>query len=691
LVVERSQLMESDYPPILNSVRLSPSRRFFVHRALRLNRSNGVSCDLQRRIAASKEPSVNRFDRRPFLWIIAVLAIQLFNRAAAQQGAPSGQWPSYGGDAGSTKYSALDQITKDNVWELQIAWRWSSPENERIKKSRRMGTFAYEATPVMIDGVLYTSSSHCDVIAINAASGETIWSYDSESWKAGRPTNLGFVHRGVTYWADGDERRVFLATHDSRLIALDADNGEPIASFGDNGSIDLTKGLRRPVSKRLYGVTSPPVVCRSVVVVGSSISDGPTHQEMPPGDVRGFDARTGQQRWVFQSIPQEGEFGNGTWEAESWKYTGNANCWTLMSADDEHGYVYVPFGTPTNDWYGGHRPGQGLFGESLVCLDAETGQRVWHFQQVHHGVWDYDLCAAPALANIKVDGRDLRALAQVTKQGFCWVLDRTSGQPVWPVEERSVPQSDAPDESTWPTQPFPTKPEPYELQGVTEDDLIDFTPELRAEALKKLSRYNYGPLYTPPNTEKPTINMPGWGGGGNWFGCSFDAETGRLYIPSMRDAISVHLSKPDPPRSNFNFVGRLELGISGPQGLPMWKPPYSSISCIDLHTGETSWRIPVGDGPRHHPALKDLDLPQLGDEGRPFPLTTKTLLLIAHASSHRRLYAYDKLTGDEISRMDLPETPQGAIITYMEDGKQYIVIPVGGRRDPSGLVALTLP
>ena len=622
---------------------------------------------------------------------VMLAVVWLVSSTQGQHGAPNGQWPHYGGGPGSTKYAPLDQITTDNVDRLHIAWRWSSPENDRIKKNRRLGTFAYEATPILIDGVLYTSSSHCDVIAINSGTGETIWAFDPESWKAGRPTNLGFVHRGVTYWADGNDRRIFIATHDARLIAVNAETGKPVPSFGSNGSIDLTQGLRRRVSRRLYTVTSPPVVCRDVVVVGSSISDGPTRKEMPPGDVRGFDARTGQQRWVFHTIPQDGEYGHETWEGDSSNYTGNANCWTLMSVDQELGYVYLPLGTPTNDWYGGHRPGQGLFGESLVCVDAETGQRVWHFQHVHHGVWDYDLCAAPALTNIKVDGKEIKALAQVTKQGFCWVLDRTNGQPVWPIQERPVPQSSVPGEKTWPTQPFPTKPAPYELQGVREDDLIDFTPQLREEARQKLSRYIYGPLYTPPVPEKPTLNMPGWAGGGNWFGCSFDPNTNRLYIPSMRDAIAVRLAKPDPARSNFDYVGRMEFSIRGPRGLPLWKPPYSSLTCIDLNSGDTLWRIPIGDGPRDHELLKDLELPKLGDSGRPFPLNTKTLVLVAHGSKHRRLYAFDKASGEEICRLDLPGTPQGAMMTYMSSGKQFVVVPIGGRREPSGLVALSLP
>lgn len=621
----------------------------------------------------------------------AALLIAFVAPARAQYGAKDGQWHHYSGDAGCTKYAPLDQINAENFQNLQIAWEWNSPENERFAKNRRLRTFAYEATPVMADGVLYTSSSHCDVMSIDCESGEQKWHYDPESWKAGRPTNLGFVHRGVAFWNENGEKRVFIATGDSRLIAVDADTGQPVESFGDGGSINLLKGLRRPIDKRLYAVTSPPVVCRGVVVVGSSIFDGPQRKEMPPGDVRGFDAKTGELRWIFQSVPQPGEFGHDTWEDGSWEYTGNTNVWTLMSVDEELGYVYLPFGTPTNDWYGGHRHGMGLFGETLVCVKAETGERVWHFQHVHHGVWDYDLCAAPVLTDIKANGRDIKALAQVTKQGFCWVLDRTNGDPVWPIEERPVPQSNVPGEKTWPTQPFPTKPPPYELQGVTEDHLINFTPELHQAALKILNGYHWGPLYTPPSTDKATINMPGWAGGGNWYGCTFDPETNFLYIPSSRACIAMKLSKPDPARSNFDYVGRMQLGVGGPKGLPLWKPPYTHLFAVDLNTGDNLWDVPIGDGPRDHELLKDLNLPKLGDDGRPFPLTTKTLVLIAHGSAKKLLYAFDKATGEEIGHLPLPRTPQGAMMTYMAGGKQYLVIPVGGRSEPSGLVAMALP
>jgi quinoprotein glucose dehydrogenase len=623
-----------------------------------------------------------------FRCVLLVAAIAAFVApAGAQHGAPNGDWPSYNGDRGSTKYSPLDQINAENVGMLEVLWTWTSPEVARIKENPRLATFAYESTPIKINDTMYVSSSHSDIIAVNPETGEQIWHYDPKSYEAGRPTNLGFVHRGVTYYKDGDFERIYIGTGDSRLISVDAKTGEPDANFGNNGEIDLTKGLRREINPRQYAVTSPPAVCRGVVVVGASIFDGPVTKEMPPGDVRGFDARTGEVKWIFESIPQEGDFGNDTWEEDSWKYTGNANVWTLMSVDEELGHFYLPFGTPTNDWYGGHRPGMGLFGESLVCLDAETGERVWHFQHVHHGIWDYDLCAAPALMDITVDGKEIKALAQMTKQGFLWVLDRETGEGVWPIEEREVPQSTVPGEKTWPTQPFPTKPAPYEFQGVKDEYLIDFTPELHAAAKKILEDYNYGPLYTPATLEKTTIYMPGWGGGGNWFGCAFDPETDIIYVPCMRDAITMTLNAPDPARSNMNYVGQMGR-LAGPEGLSIWKPPYTHVTAIDMSTGDHLWKIPVGDGPLDHPKLQGMDLPKLGDDGRPFPLATKSLLFIAQGSREKNLFAYDKETGEEVCRVSLPGTPQGAPMTYEAGGKQFIAIPVGGRGEPSQIIAL---
>ena len=387
--------------------------------------------------------------RREFMKAAAVTSGALLGRqlipgatssAAAQNAeAAATEWLSYGGDKASSKYSPIDQIGGDNFSRLQVAWTWRSAEEEITKANPDLKTWVWESTPLMVNGVLYVSTSLSQVAAIDASTGKTRWVYDPETWKNGTPSNNGFVHRGVSYWADGDDQRILFGTGDGYLICLNAETGKPIPTFGRDGRIDLTQGLGRPVDRRLYGVSSPPIICHDVVVMGSKVHDVPLAKEMPPGDVRGFDVRTGQQLWQFRSIPGEGEFGNETWDEGSWKTTGAANVWTLMSADDELGYVYLPFSTPSNDWYGGQRPGDGLFGESLVCLDARTGKRIWHFQIVHHGLWDYDLPAAPNLIDVRVNGTPVKAVAQVTKQGFVYVFDRVTGRPIWPIEERPVP------------------------------------------------------------------------------------------------------------------------------------------------------------------------------------------------------------------------------------------------------------
>ncbi|HKC89103.1 MAG TPA: PQQ-binding-like beta-propeller repeat protein, partial [Blastocatellia bacterium] len=365
--------------------------------------------------------------------------------------------------------------------------------------------------------------------------------------------------------------------------------------------------------------------------------------EAPRGDIQAFDVRTGKPLWIFHTVPQAGESGNETWQNESWKYTGAANAWTLMSVDEELGYVYLPTGTPTNDWYGGHRLGNNLFAESLICLEAKTGKLVWHFQTVHHGLWDYDLPAAPTLVDITVKGKRIKAVAQITKTGFVWVFDRVNGKPVWPIEERAVPQSTVSGERTSPTQPFPTKPAPFESQGSTEDNLIDFTPELRAEAKQILEQYDHGPIFTPP-TEKGTINLPGWGGGGNWWGAAFDPQTGMLYVPSITAPIVVKLVKPDPARSNFNYVrGGASIGgsVNGPRGLPLFKPPYGRITAINLNTGDHAWMIAHGDGDRKkinevikEMSGKDVDVGPVGAGGGG-PLLTKTLLFVGQGAGGR--------------------------------------------------------
>lgn len=627
---------------------------------------------------------------------------------AQTKGKATGEWRNYGSDKASTKYAPLTQINSENFKRLQIAWTWRSTEEEVTKANAQLKTWVWESTPLMVGGVLYVSTSLSQVAALDAATGKALWVYDPETWKNGTPPNHGFVHRGVAYWADGNDRRILFGTGDGYLIALNAQTGKPVATFGEQGRIDLTAGLGRAVNRRLYGVSSPPIVCRDVVVVGSSILDFPLEKEMPPGDVRGFDVRTGKQRWLFRSVPAEGQFGSETWEQNSWKTTGNTNVWTMMSADEELGYIYLPFGTPANDFYGGQRPGAGLFGESLVCLEARTGRRVWHFQMAHHGVWDYDLPAAPNLIDIRVKGKRVKAVAQVSKQGFCYVFDRVTGKPIWPIEERAVPKSTVPGEKLSPTQPFPTKPAPFDRQGMTKDDLIDFTPELRKEALAILDKYNYGPLFTPPSLEKPTIYMPGIAGGANWAGAAFDPERGMLYVPSITLPFAVMVGK--SPLPHAEYIGGA-VPVETIQGLPLWKPPYGRITAIDLQTGEHRWMVPMGDLSRIHPLLQGLNLSATGRPARGHMLLTKTLLIVGQEGNTQRaaaaaqgfaivadfevhdpkLSAYDKATGKVVGEVVLPRNATGAPITYMQGGKQFIVVPTGGSNLPAELIALSLP
>ena len=624
---------------------------------------------------------------------------------------PLGEWPTYGGSYANTRYSPLDQITRDNVRQLRVAWRWRSPDHEVMARVPHLETFANEATPLMIRGVLYVSTSLSQVAAIDAATGQTLWVHDPRVWTEGTPVNLGWVHRGVAYWTDGREERLLIGTGNAYLIALDARTGTPVSSFGHEGRVDLTEGLGRQVDRHWYSVTSPPVVIRDVVVVGSSVQNFPLRHDMPPGNVRGFDVRSGRQRWVFQSIPQPGEVGHETWEQDSWRTVGGVNVWAPMSADVELGYVYLPFSPPTNDFYGGHRHGDNLFSDSLVCLEAATGRRVWHFQVLRHDLWDYDVPAAPNLVDITVDGRRIKAVAQVTKQGFVYVFDRLTGRPVWPIEDREVLQSTVPGEKTAATQPIPTRPAPFDRQGVRPEDVIDFTPELREQALAILDRYDHGPIFTPPS-ERGTIAVPGVGGGASWAGAAVDPATGWLYVTSVTQPHVLTLSRPSPGSSiTHRYVGRFQR-LPGPGGLPLFKPPFGRVVAIDLNTGEHTWTAPLGEGPRGDPMLAPLNLPRLGWNRRGFPLVTRTLLCVAQqgrsigsrsaqdrpgvpivtfATDEPTLQVFDKTTGVLLAQIELPANASGALMTYVARGRQYIVIPVGGSNIPAELVALSLP
>ena len=503
---------------------------------------------------------------------LCILALQT---ADAQRGATAGEWRFYGGDAGGTKYSPLDQINADNVKQLQIVWRWKS-ENFGPRPD-----FNWQVTPLMVGGVLYfTAGTNRAAVAADAATGETLWTYRfNEGARGAQVPRVN--NRGLAYWSNGaNDSRIILISPGYHLIALDAKTGHAIPGFGAAGVVDLWEGLDRKVENNQIGSSSPAIVVGDVVVVGGALLSGtaPRSKTNVPGYVRGYDVGSGKLLWTFHTIPQGSEFGNDTWGDDSWRYTGNTAVWAPISADLELGYVYLPTETPTGDFYGGHRPGDNLFADSLVCLDAKTGKRVWHYQLIHHDIWDWDTASAPVLLDVTAGGRPIKAVAQVTKQGFTYVFDRVTGTPVWPVVERPVPQSDVPGERTAPTQPFPTKPAPFDRQGVTEDDLIDFTPALKAEALRIASQFKLGPLYTPlivagVGGKLGTLTVPHNQGAANWQSAAADPETGILYVPSVTNWWASALTE-GGERSDMRYTSRAR------RYRPQWRGQSGKSSII---------------------------------------------------------------------------------------------------------------
>ena len=624
--------------------------------------------------------------------------------AAAQHGTDGTEWRVHGGDAGYTRYAPLEQINADTVGNLRIAWRRGAVDaalTARWPDLRHSNEL--RSTPILVEGVLYASNGIGLVEAFDPGTGQTLWVQDTAF--LGAETPRGASNRGVAYWADGDDRRVF-AIRPPHLMAVDAATGRLVESFGDGGLVDLTYDEQTG-----YRGTSPPVVVKDVVILGSMMEDHPFTKEQHPGDVRAYDVRTGALRWTWSPIPRAGEPGVETWLDDSWQYSGMANVWTMFSADLELGYVYLPTGAPTNDMYGGHRPGNNLYANSLVCVDAATGERVWHFQMVHHDLWDYDNNVAPILMDITVDGREIKAVVQLTKQSMAYTFDRVTGEPVWPIVERPVPGSDTPGEWMSPTQPFPTKPLPFDRHGITEDDLIDFTEELKAEALEIVEPYILGEIFTPPSVRgdaatdtKGTLQLPGSVGGAEWGGAGFDPETGMLYVPSVTGAFAADLTPGNPDRMNVRYTKGTRAFPNGPRGLPLTRPPYGRITAIDMNTGEHVWMVPNGDGPRNHPAIEHLNLPPLGQPGRSMTLLTKSLLFVSEGDpimirtppgggpdAGRTFRAFDKETGAVVWEFELPAGTNGSPITYVHDGRQYIVLPIGSLEHPGEWVALALP
>jgi quinoprotein glucose dehydrogenase len=659
---------------------------------------------------------------------ISVLVLMVASSAFAQTGAQNGEWRTYGGDLGNTRYAPLDQINKDNFNKLEVAWRF---------KTDALGPrpeYNYESTPLMVGGVIYvTAGSRRAVVALDAATGEMMWMHAEREGPRGESAPRKLSGRGLAYWTDGrNDTRIIYVTPGYQMLALDAKTGAPVPSFGKNGIVDLKLEDDQVMDlvKGEVGLHATPVVAKNVVIIGAAHLPGssPKSRQNEKGYVRGFDVRTGKRLWIFHTIPQLGEFGNDTWEKESWVYTGNAGVWAQMSVDEDLGLVYLPVELPTGDYYGGHRPGAGLFGESIVAVDFTTGKRKWHYQLVHHGIWDMDIPCAPILTDITVNGRSIKALAQPTKQGWVYVFDRATGQPVWPIEERPAPKGEVPGEWYSPTQPFPTKPPAFDRQGVSLDDLIDFTPELKAQAVEFVSKYKIGPIFTAPVVSKwdgprATLILPAATGGANWQGGSYDPDTKIMYVFSNTQASALGLVPPDERRkSDMNFLTGQAPDPSKPgaatgptvgaggessnglfvQGLPIIKPPYGRITAIDLNKGELVWQVAHGETPdsvRNHPALKGLTIPRTGRDGRIGTLVTKSLVIAGEGGFYtlpdgRRgamLRAYDKATGKDAGEVYMPAPQTGSPMTYMLNGKQYLVLAIGGGNYSAELVAYRLP
>ncbi len=667
--------------------------------------------------------------------------------ALAQHGAPAnGEWPTYGGDLGNTRYSPLDQIDASNFKRLEVAWRFKTDNLGPAKE------YNFQSTPLMVDGVVYsTAGTRRAVVALDAGNGELLWMHRVDEAERGKVAPRQLSGRGLAYWRSGDDARIVYVTPGYQLVALDARTGNPIPTFGKNGVVDLKQNDDQEIDplNGEIGLHAAPVIAKDVIIVGAAHRTGANPKSMRnvKGYVRGFDVRTGERLWIFHTIPRPGEFGTESWLRGSAEYTGNTGVWAQISVDEDLETVYLPVEEATGDYFGANRPGDNLFGETLLAVDLHTGARKWHYQLVHHGIWDNDIPCAPILLDVTVDGKRVKAVAQPTKQAFLYVFDRVTGKPVWPIEERPVPQGDVPGEYYSKTQPIPTKPPAYDRQGVTADDLIDFTPELRREALEIASWHKLGPLFTPPvvsNIDGPlgTLMAPSQDGGSNWPGGSFDPETGILYVASSSTVVSKGLVPPYPGQSDMAYVegnavtgartsggsgssaggGRSEFQGKRPaaapadpsrgapkvalnvRGLPLLKPPYGSISAIDLKRGEILWRVAHGETPddiRSNPLLKGLEIPRTGQAGSPAPgtLVTKTLLVAGErlytttpsGEPGAMLRAYDKASGREVGALYMPAPQSGSPMTYLYRGEQYLVVAISGAQYSGELLAFKLP
>lgn len=625
--------------------------------------------------------------------------------SAAAAPAQEADWRDYAGDKGARRYAPLDQITAANAKNLRIAWqRPALPDDLAAQDATLPATGYFKSTPLKVGDRLYAQNAVGFVEAFDPATGATLWTQERFTGDALKGEGM----RGIA-WVEVDGRGRLLAVRDHWLYALDAETGKIVRAFGRDGRVDLVPGMGpRADGWRWQGA---PQVCNGTVVLGASMTDAPANKEEPSGAVQAFDVATGAARWTFSPVPRAGDSAIKSWEGDSWTYSGEGNVWAPMSSDEALDLVYLPTSSPTNDMYGGHRLGNNDYTDSVVALKCGTGKVAWHYQVVHHDLWDYDMNAAPMLVDMTVAGKPVKAVVQLTKRSQPFVFDRRTGKPVWPIEERAVPPSTTPGERASPTQPFPTLPKPYEAQGSTDDNLIDFTPALHAEAKAMFEGYVRGPIFTPPAVASATVkgSFQAPTGGSGWPGGAFDPESGRLFVPSLTRPLWVSILPGDPATTNLRYTRGRRTLLEGPQGLPPTKPPYGRITAIDLTSGQHAWMVANADGPRDHAALKGLDVPRLGVPSHDMPLATKSLLFVALADPvtiqgrtsrgkiplesyfDDTIRAYDKANGRIVWQMRLPAGATGSLMTYLHKGRQYVVVPIGGQRTPAGFVALALP
>ena len=653
---------------------------------------------------------------------LLLVSISLIIRIAEGQTIEEGAWHYFGGDNKFNRYSPLDQINANNVDQLKIVWRkdataaWLQDDYDGLGSTKNL-----RSTPLLIDGVLYAQNIFGLVEAFDPATGETIWT--QEPYQQTLLEAAGISSRGIAYWQRGIDQRL-MTVRGSYLYALNPQTGETFPDFGreEPGRVNLAYSAENANN---FALTTSPLVIGNTAVIGGFLNgagDGGNRKEAAPENIRGFDVRTGELRWEFNVVPRPGEFGYDTWGDGSAEWSGDIGSWCCLSADNELGIVYVPLGAPTSAYYGGHRPGDNLFANSLLALDAETGERVWHFQMIHHDLWEYDNSSPPILGDITVNGRTIKAVMQANKNGFVYVFDRTNGEPVWPIIETPVPQSIVEGEATSATQPIPTKPPAFDRQGIALDDLIDFTPALRNQALELVDKFTLGPLYTPPSPwieggNQGTLTLPNTWGAGNWNTGAFDPETGMYFAVSYTKTDNLGIAPTTSDSATMTHtIAQGSPNAPAIQGIPLVKPPYGRVTALNMNTGELEWSVANGDGPRDHPLLRDLDLPPLGIPNRPAPLVTKSFLFVGEGSDAvigtvpggsgaydgpatgydeswrwgTLFRAYDKSSGNTVFEIDLSAGTTGAPMTYMHEGKQYIVVAVSSRATEPEWIALGL-